>query len=141
MYSNYGETQHGTTKLHTASTSNVQTQQAYSGGGSRGKPTHMRSTPRHPPSPEAPEHAASARNGVGGAAQQEPDALLDRVAHGPHRRRVPHVRTRLWERVGIQARLLEVPLVDGRLVCAVGRRMRGHRLLLLLLLERAARCA
>ena len=137
MYSNYGETQHGTTKLHTASTSNVQTQ-AYSGSGGK---QYMRSTPRHAPSPEAPEHAASARNGVGGAAQQEPDALLDRVAHGPHRRRVPHVRTRLWERVGIQARLLEVPLVDGRLVCAVGRRMRGHRLLLLLLLERAARCA
>jgi hypothetical protein len=104
--------------------------------------SNVQTHPRHPPSPEAPEYAASARNGIGGAVQQEPDALLDRVAHGPHRRRVPHVRTRLWERVRIQARSLEVPLVDGRLVCAVERRMRGHRLLLLLLLlERAARCA
>ena len=95
-------------------------------------------------SPEPPKYAAPARNGTGGAAQQEPDAfldLLDRVAHGPHRRRIPHVRTRLWKRVRIQARLLELPLVDGRLVCAVGPWMRGHRLLLLLLLERAARCA
>jgi len=93
-------------------------------------------------SPESPKYAAPARNGIGGGAQQEPDALLDRVAHGPHRRRIPHVRTRLWKRVRIQARSFEVPLVDGRLVCAVVRWMRGHRLLLLLLLlECAARCA
>jgi len=89
-------------------------------------------------SPEPPKYAAPARNGIGGGAQQEPDALLDRVAHGPHRRRIPHVRTRLWERVRIQARSLEVPLVDGRLVSAVRRWMRGCELLLL---ECAARCA
>jgi hypothetical protein len=73
------------------------------------------------PSPEPPKYATTAGHDVGGATQEEPDALLDREAHGPHRRRVPHVRARLRERVRVQARLFEVPLVDGRVARAGGR--------------------
>ena len=88
-------------------------------------------------SPEPPEHAAPTRDRVGGAAQQEPDALLYRLAHGPHRRRpVPHVRARLRERVGVQSGMVEVALVDGGLPRAAGREARIYRRL-----ERAARRA
>jgi len=58
------------------------------------------------------------------------------MAHGPHRRRVEHVRARLWQRVWVQAGLLELALVYGRLARAAGRQMRVHRRL-----ERAARRA
>jgi hypothetical protein len=37
------------------------------------------------------------------------------MTYGPHRRRVKHVRARLRERIGVQARALEVTLIDGRL--------------------------
>ena len=37
------------------------------------------------------------------------------MADGPHRRRVEHMRTRLRERVRVQARVLEVAFVDRRL--------------------------
>jgi hypothetical protein len=83
------------------------------------KPSVMFEPPS--PSPEPPKHAAPTGNSIGGGAKQEPDALLDRVTHGSHRRRVPHVRTRLRERIRVQARMLEVPLVDGRLARATGR--------------------
>ena len=90
---------------------------------------------RHP-LPEFPKHTTpTTRNRIGGAAQQEPDALLDGVADGPHRRRVEHVRARLRERVWVQARALEVALVDGRLARA------GHQAGVNRGLERAARRA
>lgn len=52
-------------------------------------------------SPEPPKHATPTRNRIGGATQQEPDALLYRMAHGAHRRRVQHVLARLRERVRV----------------------------------------
>jgi len=70
-------------------------------------------------SPEPPKHAAPTRNRIGGATQQEPDALLYRLAHGPHRRLpVPHVRTRLRERIRAEPGMLKVAFVDGGLARA-----------------------
>jgi hypothetical protein len=67
------------------------------------------------PLPEFPKHTPTTRYNIGGAAQEEPNALLDSMADRPHRRRVEHMRTRLRERVRVQARVLELALVDGRL--------------------------
>ena len=85
--------------------------------------------------PEFPEHTATTRNCTGGAAQQEPDALLDGVADGPHRRRVEHMWARLRERVRVQARVLKVALVDRWLARG------GHQAWVNRGLECAARCA
>ena len=71
-------------------------------------------------SPEPPKYATPTGNRISGAAQQEPDTLLYRMAHGSHRRRVPHVWARLRERVRVESGMIEIALVDGGLAHAAG---------------------
>ena len=86
--------------------------------------------------PKPPKHAAPPGDGIGGTPEQEADALLYRVAHGAHRRRVEHVRARLREWVRVQSGMLELTLVDGWLARAARGEAGVDRWF-----ERAAGCA